>query len=251
MTISKSDPPAERGLYRRIGSTKRGVGMATGRRITERGLKSVVMAGKVSELSHYIRTTYGILFDALAKNKRILIEGTQGSGLSLYHGPYPYVTSRDTTIAGCLSEAGVSPRRVRRVIMVCRTYPIRVGNPPGGGTTGPLSQPIDWGVVSQRSGIPRTTLEDIEVGSTTGRKRRVGEFDWNLLRQAAFLNGPTDVALTFTDYVAKKNTKAIRFEQLTDETIKFIEEIERVAGAPVSLISTGKGERHVIDRRSW
>jgi adenylosuccinate synthase len=79
----------------------------------------------------------------------------------------------------------------------------------------------------------------------------VGEFDWKLLRQAAFLNGPTDIALTFTDYLSDKNASAIRFEQLQNSTIEFIEEVERVAGAPVSLIATGKGDRHVIDRRAW
>ena len=78
-----------------------------------------------------------------------------------------------------------------------------------------------------------------------------GEFDWVLLRKAAFLNGPTDIALTFTDYLSKNNRKAMRFDQLTKETINFIEEVERVAGAPVSLISTGFSLRSVIDRRKW
>jgi adenylosuccinate synthase len=250
MTISPEDIKAEEGLFQRIGSTKQGVGAATARRITDRGKDSVVMAGKVPELLPYIRPTYEVVFDALSANKRILIEGTQGTGLSLYHGQYPYVTSRDTTVSGCLSEVGIAPNRVRRVIMVCRTYPIRVESPPGG-TSGSLSREIDWGIVSQRSGIPRKQLEESEHTSTTHRKRRVGEFDWKLLRQAAFLNGPTDIALTFTDYLSDKNASAIRFEQLQNSTIEFIEEVERVAGAPVSLIATGKGDRHVIDRRAW
>jgi adenylosuccinate synthase len=57
--------------------------------------------------------------------------------------------------------------------------------------------------------------------------------------------------LTFTDYINKENVKAKRFEQLTQETINFIQEVERVAGAPVSLISTGFSNRSIIDRRSW
>jgi adenylosuccinate synthase len=250
MTISDEDIVAEEGLYERIGSTKQGVGAATARRITDRGKDSVLMASKVPDLAHYIRPTYDVVFDALAANKRILIEGTQGTGLSLYHGAYPYVTSRDTTVAGCLSEVGVAPGRIRKVIMVCRTYPIRVESPPNS-SSGRFSLEIDWGIVSERSGLPRKQLEDAEHTSTTKRKRRVGEFDWSLLRQAAFLNGPTDIALTFTDYLCSKNASAYRFEQLQDDTIKFIEEVERVAGAPVSLISTGKGERRVIDRRAW
>lgn len=249
MTISQTDIDSEEGLFQRIGSTKQGVGAATARRITDRGLESVVIAKKVPELAPFIKPTYEVLFDALSRNKRVLIEGTQGTGLSLYHGEYPFVTSRETTVSGCISEVGIAPKRVRRVIMVCRTYPIRVESPPGG-SSGPLRD-ISWKVVSRRSGIPAKELEALEHTSTTNRKRRVGEFDWSLLRKAAFLNGPTDIALTFADYLSKDNADAIRFEQLHDTTIEFIEEVERVSGAPVSLITTGRGDRHVIDRRSW
>jgi adenylosuccinate synthase len=59
------------------------------------------------------------------------------------------------------------------------------------------------------------------------------------------------IALTFADYIASKNEKARRFEQLTSDTITFIEEIERVAAAPVSLISTRFDFRSIIDRRAW
>jgi adenylosuccinate synthase len=71
------------------------------------------------------------------------------------------------------------------------------------------------------------------------------------LRRAAQINGPTDIALTFADYLAAANRKARRFEQLPDETIQFIEEVENVAGASVSLISTYFGYRSIIDRRNW
>jgi adenylosuccinate synthase len=72
-----------------------------------------------------------------------------------------------------------------------------------------------------------------------------------LLRTAASLNGPTDIALTFADYLSIKNRDAHRFEQLTEETIRFVEEVEGVTGAPVSLVSTGFGPRAIIDRRKW
>jgi len=65
------------------------------------------------------------------------------------------------------------------------------------------------------------------------------------------LNGPTDIALTFVDYLSKENRKARRFEQLTEATLQFIEEIERVAGVPVNLISTRFDWRNIIDRRVW
>jgi len=114
-----------------------------------------------------------------------------------------------------------------------------------------MSNEIDLKEISKRSGIELKELEKIEITSTTHRKRRIAEFDWVLLRKSALLNGPTDIALTFTDYIDKKNREAKRFEQLTRETIDAIEEIERVTHARVSLIATGFNDRSVIDRRSW
>lgn len=174
-----------------------------------------------------------------------MLEGTQGSGLSLHHGPYPSVTSRDTNVAGCLAEAGIAPARVRKVVMVVRTYPIRVG-----GTSGPMTSELSWEEIERRSGL--IGLAQRELTSKTKKLRRVGEPEWDLLRRAALLNAPTDIALTFADYLHAKNAEAWRFEQLTDETIQFIDEVERVTGARVSLISTGfMRYRGIIDRRDW
>lgn len=250
MIISPRDIKGETGLTERISSTGQGVGVATARRITDRG-KRIRLAGDVPELKPFTRRTcWEVLEHIYRDGKRILVEGTQGTGLSLYHGTYPFVTSRDTTVGGCLSEAGISPSRVRKVIQVCRTFPIRVQNP-AAGTSGPLSQPIDWSVVAARAKLDAEELMKNERTSTTNRERRVGEFDWSLLRQAASINAPTDVALTFVDYIAAENARARRYDQLTLDTIRFIGEVERVAAAPVSLISTRFDFRSIIDRRSW
>ncbi len=251
MIIDESDRQAEAGLRDTIGSTAQGVGFATARKILRTAASPAVRLAKdAPELRPYIREAVRVFDDAFAKGRRILLEGTQGTGLSLHHGPYPHVTSRDTTVSGCLSEAGISPIRVRRVVMVCRTYPIRVESPKSG-DSGPMQQEITWKEVSRRSGIPVNELEEKEKTSTTHKRRRVGEFEWPLLRKAASLNGPTDVALTFVDYLSVKNKRARRFEQLTKETIWFVEEVERVARAPVSLIATRFDFRSIIDRRRW
>lgn len=149
-----------------------------------------------------------------------------------------------------MSEAGISPSRVRKVVMVCRAYPIRVQNPPGG-TSGPMPREITWPEVSRRSGIALSTLKKQEKTSTTGRRRRVSEFDWALLRKAAAVNGPTDVALTHVDQLHRSNENARRFEQLHSDDIQFVEQVERVAAAPVSLISVRFDFRSIIDRRAW
>ena len=247
--ITPEDIEREKDVQKLIGSTRQGVGEASARKITHRG-GTVTLAGDVLQIRPFIRSAEEVLSKAFANNERILLEGTQGTGLSLHHGYYPYVTSRDTSVSGCLSEAGIPPSRVRRVIMVCRTYPIRVQNPPGG-TSGQMSIEISLKEISERSGIDLKELKAIEITSTTHRKRRIGEFDWVLLRKSALLNGPTDIALTFTDYLDKSNRSAKRIEQLTRPTLDLIEEIERVTRARVSLISTGFNNRSVIDRRSW
>ena len=257
MVIEKRDVRnEERTLEMDIGSTAQGVGYATSRRIIGRGRKRggnvVRLAKDIKILRPFLSESYEQFERAFAQGKKILLEGTQGTGLSLYHGRYPHVTSRDTTVSGCLAEAGISPGRIRKIVMVCRTYPIRVGNAPTTGqTSGFMSQPTSKAEIARRASIPVRELYQRERGSTTHRPRRVAEFDWALLRKAAALNSPTDLALTFTDYVDIRNREARRFEQLTDDTIRFVEEIERVVDASVSLISTRFHSRSIIDRRRW
>jgi len=251
MIISNADIKKEEKGKTTIGSTGQGVGAAMTRRISGRLSKTPPrMARDIPELQPYRHYAVDILSEAYLEGGRILLEGTQGTSLSLYHGSYPHVTSRDTTVSGCLAEAGIPWNRVRRAIMVCRTYPIRVENPEGG-SSGHMSQEITWEEVGRRSGINARKLRETERTSTTDRPRRVGEFDWNLLRKSTLLNGPTDIALTFTDYLYKENRQAMRFDQLHEDTINFIQEVELITGAPVSLIATGFSDRCIIDRRRW
>lgn len=157
MIIEASDLTAETELVAGIGSTGKGGGAAAARRITGRhgtaGSNAVRLARDVPELDAYLVPAHEILEEAYRNSHRVLLEGTQGTALSIYHGHYPHVTSRDTTTAGCLAEAGVGPHRLRRVVLVTRTYPIRVESPVGG-TSGPMSQEIEYATLAARSGIP-------------------------------------------------------------------------------------------------
>lgn len=251
ITANDKEWESER-LKSEIGSTAMGVGKATARRVTDRfrddrRCKLAKDMGDVcSELAPYVGSAIERLEKAYWKGERILLEGTQGTGLSLFHGAYPSVTSRDTSVSGCLSEAGIGPRRINRIVLVCRTYPIRVA-----GNSGDFSMEIDWSIVSNRSGIPEGELKQHEVGSRSGTERRVGEFDWAMLRKSCHLNSPTDIALTFADYLSIKNRDVVRFEELTSDTINFVEEIELVSGVPCSLIANRFDYKCVIDRRRW
>ena len=130
--------------------------------------------------------------------------------------------------------------------MVCRTYPIRVGGP-----SGKMELEITYEELAKRSGIDISELKRTETTTTTKRQRRLAEFDWEQMRRATLLNGPTDIALTFVDYLHLANRGAYRFDQLHLDTVRFIEEVEMVSGVPVSMISTNFNWRNVIDRRSW
>jgi adenylosuccinate synthase len=246
--ISEEDIAEEQKIKDTISSTGQGVGVATSKNIIARLYNDDTHKAKhFSQLRGYLGSTSEELELLYSKKKKILLEGTQGTGLSLQHGLYPHVTSRDTSVSGCLSEAGISPKRVGKIIMVTRTYPIRVG-----GSSGPfLSTELTFKDISDRSGIPFEELEKKEITTTTKKPRRVAEFSWSLFRKACELNSPTDIALTFVDYFNISNKSARRFESLTEETKRFIDEIERCSGVKVSLIGTTFDYRAVIDRRNW
>ena len=247
--ISNEDIETETKVKEIISSTAQGVGAATAKNIISRLYGDDKHKAKhfVKELRPYLGSTADELERLYQLGKKILLEGTQGTGLSLYHGLYPHVTSRDTTVSGCLSEAGISPKRVRKIIMVTRTYPIRVG-----GESGPFnSQEIDMQTVAERSGKDAAELTRKEITTTTKKNRRIAEFSWSLFRKACELNSPTDIALTFTDYISSENERARSYGSLTDATRHFIEEIERCSGVKVSLIGTTFDYRSVIDRRNW
>src|SRR5687768_12217002 len=116
MIIEIGDLHRERELRERISSTAQGVGAAAARRILERWPgSSVRLARDIGALKRFLRPTLDVLADAYERGAPILLEGTQGTSLSLLHGSYPHVTSRDTTVSGCLSEAGIPAAAVSRV----------------------------------------------------------------------------------------------------------------------------------------
>lgn len=249
MIIEEDDKTFEEKFLTSISSTKQGVGAATARKVIGRGDKMpwgspVRLARNTAELKAYVGDTKAALDKAYLKKTRVMLEGTQGTLLSIHHGFYPSVTSRETTATGCMSDAGISMRRVRKIFLVVRTYPIRVG-----GNSGPMGIEISWDEVAARSGLDAKELKAREVGTISGTPRRVAEFDWDLIRQSAEWNGATDIALTFADYLQKSNESAKDFPSLAPGTQSFVADLERVTGCPVSLISVGFGRDYMIDRR--
>lgn len=138
------------------------------------------------KLQAYITNTTNMVWNALDNNKRILLEGAQGTLLDIDHGTYPYVTSSSTVSAGACTGLGLSPKDIGCVTGIVKAYCTRVGN-------GPFPTE-DFGNDGDR-------MADVgkEFGTTTGRQRRCGWFDAVAVKHAARLNGCDQLALMKLD----------------------------------------------------
>lgn len=230
--VSPGDREAETRIVESIGSTGSGTGAALVRRMLRRG--DVQLAGDSAELAEVgqVRNVARLLHEQLQMGAEVLIEGTQGFQLSLLHGArYPFVTSRDTTASAFLSEVGLSPRVVDRVVMVVRTFPIRVG-----GNSGPFTDEITWEMVQQLSGAPTAFPE---FTSVTKKLRRVARFDLAAVKTAADYNQPTELALMGLDRLDFNNEGILDPGRLSRRGHDFLQQLESAVGVPVSWVGTG------------
>ncbi|MFH7321638.1 adenylosuccinate synthetase [Desulfurivibrio sp. D14AmB] len=181
------------GLVERIASTGSGTGAAVIARIQR--APNLLFAKDVPELAEFIADVSEDLRRRLQRDERIILEGTQGFGLSPLHSRFnPYVTSRDTTAAGFLSEAGLSPFDADEIVMVIRAFPIRVG-----GDSGPLVNATDWETITREAGYEEPLQE---ITSVSKRIRRVARFDATIVKRAIQVNKPTATVLNHLDYLS-------------------------------------------------
>jgi adenylosuccinate synthase len=237
MVVTAADKAFERDLRLgdRLSSTLCGVGSAVSRRVL-RGAD--VILSREASIEHpwlrpYLTDTASEAHRAIQQSKKILIEGTQGFGLSLYHSSsYPKTTSRDTTAAGFLSEAGISPLTVTQIVVVFRTFPIRVA----GTQAGPMENEITWETLQDESGYPHPIQE---LTSVTQRVRRVARFDWELAMRAVAYNQPTMLAVNGLDYLSFANRGVRLSIELEERAQAFLKRLESVSQVPVVFRGTG------------
>ena len=229
-------------LRERVGSTLSGTGMGVAKRALR--MADVKLAKDVDSLKKFLIDVSEELNKAVDEGKNVIIEGTQGFGLSLYHTPhYPYATSRDTTASGFLSEVGISPRLVDHVIMCVRTFPIRVE-----GNSGPLRYEITWQDLQRISGYPYPIAE---YTTSTNRSRRIAMFDLSIVKKATLINRPTFIALHGADYLDYSNKGIKNFDSLSPKAVRFIRWLEDELKVPVIFIGTGPTDEEIIDRGFW
>ncbi|VDN06207.1 unnamed protein product [Thelazia callipaeda] len=152
-------------------------------------------ADKLHEMS-LVGDTIRILDELRSSGKSVLVEGANGTMLDIDFGTYPFVTSSNATVGGALTGLGLPPTSIKRVIGVAKAYATRVGSGPF-----PTELKNEIGDKLQQLGheLLYESVNNIEVGVTTGRKRRCGWIDLFLLKRSHLINGFTDIALTKLD----------------------------------------------------
>ncbi len=83
-----------------------------------------------ARLEPLVCDTTDLIHNAMDNGKRVLFEGANGMLLDVDHGTYPFVTSSSTGPHGIGPGAGVMPDRVSRRIGVLKAYSTRVGSGP-------------------------------------------------------------------------------------------------------------------------
>jgi adenylosuccinate synthase len=229
----------------------------------------------VGQLRPYSRPTEQIVQDLLAEDKRVLLEGAQGTLLDLDHGSYPYVTSSSPSIGGACTGLGLNPQAIAGVLGVFKAYCTRVGS-------GPMPSEMQGEVAN---GLREKAQE---YGTTTGRPRRVGWFDAIAARYSRLVNGFTGLVLTRLDildgfpsvkicvgyqvdgrdldrFPANTNllarcqpiyeempgwdrptASATSLSQLPENAVAYVKRIEELAGCRVQIISTGPSRPETI-----
>jgi adenylosuccinate synthase len=217
-------------LSSKVGTTGTGTGPCN----ADRALRVTKLARDILELGEYLADVSKEVNDAVDKNRTVIIEGTQGTFLSLFHGTYPYCTSKDVCASQACSDVGIGPTKIDDVLVVFKAYVTRVG---AGELSGELSEEE-----TKRRGWT-------EYGTVTGRLRRAAPFNFDLARRAVMLNGATEIAITKLDIMFPVCKGAKTAEELPKEALSFLKKVEEGTGVPVKFVGTGPEIDSIIDLR--
>ncbi len=159
-----------------------------GEEIAERYLKELA-----PRLAPMIGDTVGLIHEALAAGRQVMLEGAQATYLDVDHGTYPFVTSSNPVAGGACVGSGIGPREISRVIGIVKAYVTRVGS-------GPFPTEVEGETAD------RLVDRGHEYGTNTGRRRRPGWLDLVMLRHAVRLNSISDLAVTKLDVLSQFET---------------------------------------------
>lgn len=174
------------------------------------------------QLAPFVGDVEKIVGKACREQKNILFEGAHGTLLDITYGTYPFVTSSNTISSGVGCGAGVGPSRIDHTLGVVKAYTTRVG-----------AGPLPTALTEAEQKLFMDNVSAREVGTTTGRNRRMGWFDACLVRFSACLNGMDSIALTKLDVLDSlkeiKICTAYRLHgRLLDSPPPVVEDLEKV-----------------------
>ena len=249
-----------------IGTTKKGVGYCYSDKAARTGVRlkdyleyNLLMKEDLSAFCT-VCDTVPILNTYIDLGKNIIMDGAQGTFLDVDHGFYPYVTSSNCVAGAACAGSGIGPTKIDEVIGVFKAYWTRVGE-------GPFPTEV-FGESAEE--IRRVGNE---FGATTGRPRRIGQFDIGLAKRAVQLNGMTSFALTKLDVFDMISVDHITFIERADafnfvgttfstegiklhkkkdfnyheNLFKIIRYLENKLGIPCALLGTGPDTEDMID----
>jgi adenylosuccinate synthase len=217
-------------LRETVGSTLSGTGWAQAMYC----LRKAKQAKDIPALAPYLADVARECDEACAAGQTVVLEGSQGTLLSLaLTQDYPFCTSGNCTAMACADDVGLNWKRIGEVVMVVKAVPSRVGE-------GPLP--------SEMTETEQDARGIAEYGVRTGRRRRkASRVPLDLVEEAARLNGPTGIALSFCDHLDPEMNRATG---PTPAIARLIAEVEEASGAPVILLDRGKGHDAILERRT-
>ena len=215
----------------------------------------------------FVHDTGSQLRAALKNGQNVLFEGAQATLLDLNYGTYPFVTSSHPSVGGVLVGAGVSHKAINKVYGVAKAFNTRVGN-------GPFVSEV-FGEMEQRLRGDGSQPWD-EFGTTTGRARRVGWLDLNLLKYAVEINGLDGLVINKMDVLAGIPTLKVATDydaagqpiyqelpgwdttdgatsrdSLPREAQAYLDLIEETVNCPVVIFSAGPAREQTYGAVSW
>lgn len=226
-------------------------------------------------LRPFVGDVVNYLLDAVDANKKILLEGAQGSLLDIDYGTFPYVTSSNSSGIGVCAGSGINAMYFKRLVGVIKAYTTRVG---GGPFPTELHDEIGQKIRDRGN----------EYGTVTKRPRRCGWFDAVAVRYTSRLAGATELSVMLLDVLSTFDeikicvayelngerieyfpndvddlaackpiyetmpgwsedvTGVKKYEDLPENAKKYLARLSEIIGKPISFVSVGPGREQTI-----
>jgi adenylosuccinate synthase len=189
-----------------------------------------------AKIKKLIVEPFPLLHKAVAQKKYLLFEGAHGLFLDNDWGTYPFVTASSCVVANITAGSGVPAQLINRVTGVVKAYTTRVG-----------SGPFPTELLDATGEKIRTA--GAEFGTTTGRPRRCGWLDLELIKFAVQLNGITEIALTKLDVLdGFKEIKICTGYTYRGKKVSYIDGDARFLSLVRPVYKTMKGWNTPIDK---